>query len=334
METQTLTDFNAQSDRSLSASGVAFHACTDVEEQARAFDGWNLNYTQISKGAFHGASSLVSLGGIRLLVERLDKVILQRGAVPADRFAVAVPLELEGHARMCGERSERDSLHVFSCLPEFEFYSPDRHLLVNVDIDVDRLSAESLRSLAASLRSGMTAPVIRMTADVAEGLRQLLRRMLAASTNPAATPPERVRESVELVERTILFALAEALEAHSETAVASPARGARHWTLINAIQERLRDPSTCPLSIAELCVELGLSRRTIQYAFREVLDLNPVSYLRAVRLNHVRRDLRLGDSVTVAATRWGFLHLGDFSRDYRSMFGELPSVTARRRHSA
>ncbi|WP_404995490.1 helix-turn-helix domain-containing protein [Burkholderia cepacia] len=48
-------------------------------------------------------------------------------------------------------------------------------------------------------------------------------------------------------------------------------------------------------------------------------------YLRAVRLIHVRRELRLGDSVTSAATRWGFRHLSSFARDHRAMFGELPS---------
>jgi AraC family transcriptional regulator, ethanolamine operon transcriptional activator len=34
--------------------------------------------------------------------------------------------------------------------------------------------------------------------------------------------------------------------------------------------------------------------------------------------------------VTQAASQWGFWHLGYFSRDYRKMFGELPSQTFRR----
>lgn len=114
------------SGNALFARTVTFCAFTDVEEQARSFDGWNMNYTQISGGRFHGSSSIVSLGGIKLLVEDLDKVILQQGAVPTERIAVAVPLELEGHARLCGEKSGRDSLHVFSSQPQFEFYSPDR----------------------------------------------------------------------------------------------------------------------------------------------------------------------------------------------------------------
>ena len=77
-------------------------------------------------------------------------------------------------------------------------------------------------------------------------------------------------------------------------------------------------------------MELGVSRRTAQYAFQDTLNLNPIAYLRAVRLNHVRRELRLGDSVTTAATKWGFWHLSSFAQDYRAMFGELPSATAKR----
>ncbi|WP_334046323.1 helix-turn-helix domain-containing protein [Burkholderia cepacia] len=61
------------------------------------------------------------------------------------------------------------------------------------------------------------------------------------------------------------------------------------------------------------------------------MNLNPVAYLRAVRLNHARRELRLGDSVTsAAATKWGFRRLSSFAQDYRAMSGELPSATAKR----
>jgi AraC-like DNA-binding protein len=39
-------------------------------------------------------------------------------------------------------------------------------------------------------------------------------------------------------------------------------------------------------------------------------------------------DSSLGDSRKQdAAARWGFWHLGQFSRDYKGQFGELPSQT-------
>lgn len=303
---------------------VTFCAFTDVDEQARIFTGWNLDYTQISRGAFSGSSSIVSMGGVRVLVERLDKVILQRGSVPLGRIAVAVPLELNGHARLCGEASSRDSLHVFSSSQEFEFISPDQHVLANVEINVDQLANEALRSFALSLCETGMAPVMQMSESTARRFRDVLRRTLSITVNETA------REPVEPLQGAILSVLSEALESEAPDLKRHVAPHASHAALVAATQRRLEHAETCPLSIAELCGQLGVSRRTIQYAFQHVLNLNPVAYLRAVRLNHVRRALRAGDSVTAAATKWGFLHFGGFAHDYRSMFGELPSDSARR----
>jgi AraC family transcriptional regulator, ethanolamine operon transcriptional activator len=83
-----------------------------------------------------------------------------------------------------------------------------------------------------------------------------------------------------------------------------------------------------PLSMLQLCHLLGTSRRQLNYAFRERLDTSPVKYWTALRLARVRRELTQGHTtVAQAASRWGFWHLGQFARDYRLQFGELPSKT-------
>jgi AraC family ethanolamine operon transcriptional activator len=81
----------------------------------------------------------------------------------------------------------------------------------------------------------------------------------------------------------------------------------------------------------ELCSQVGASRRKLTYCFQDVLGTSPMQYLRAVRLNGVRRELRSGEAAAVqdAAARWGFFHMGQFSTDYKKQFGELPSATLR-----
>jgi AraC-like DNA-binding protein len=90
-----------------------------------------------------------------------------------------------------------------------------------------------------------------------------------------------------------------------------------------------------PLRIRELCEATGVSERTLQYAFKQVLGMSPVTYLNRLRLHRVRRTLRAADpeatTVTDVALRWGFWHVGDFSQAYKNCFGELPSDTLRRR---
>ncbi len=73
--------------------------------------------------------------------------------------------------------------------------------------------------------------------------------------------------------------------------------------------------------------------RSLHRAFHEWRGVSPMRYLKEVRLRNVRQALlnpSEGDCVTDLATRWGFLHLGQFSVDYRRAFGEKPSDTFRR----
>jgi AraC family ethanolamine operon transcriptional activator len=93
---------------------------------------------------------------------------------------------------------------------------------------------------------------------------------------------------------------------------------------------RLDDPP----SILEVCRSVGASRRKLNYCFQEVLGASPISYLRAVRLNKVRRVLKQCEDdrsgVYDIAVRYGFWHFSQFSLDYKRHFAELPSETLRR----
>jgi AraC family ethanolamine operon transcriptional activator len=88
------------------------------------------------------------------------------------------------------------------------------------------------------------------------------------------------------------------------------------------------------LYVTDLCEAAGVSERTLQYAFKELMGMSPVAYLTRLRLHRVRQALRVAThastTVTLEALRWGFWHFGDFSRAYKECFGELPSETLRR----
>ena len=85
-------------------------------------------------------------------------------------------------------------------------------------------------------------------------------------------------------------------------------------------------------ALLQVCRHVGASRRKLNDCFRDVLGTSPLTYLRALRLNGVRRELRGGAaSVQQAAARWGFWHLGELAADYRRQFGELPSQTLKQR---
>ena len=88
------------------------------------------------------------------------------------------------------------------------------------------------------------------------------------------------------------------------------------------------------MSVDELCVQAGASRRSLELGFRETLDISPARYLRYVRLNGLHRELRRASSrqatVTEAVSHWGFGELGRAAVEYRELFGESPSNTLKR----
>jgi AraC family ethanolamine operon transcriptional activator len=91
------------------------------------------------------------------------------------------------------------------------------------------------------------------------------------------------------------------------------------------IRENLRRAPT----VREVCERSGFSWRTLDYAFREQIGMTPQGYLRAVRLDELRRLLRSRayERVSEAANDCGFWHMGKLAADYRAQFGELPSET-------
>ncbi|WP_261546217.1 helix-turn-helix domain-containing protein [Burkholderia multivorans] len=108
---------------------------------------------------------------------------------------------------------------------------------------------------------------------------------------------------------------------------------ATYSDIVSRCEKYLRDRPEEPVTVLELCRALRCSRRTLQTSFQRVADVTPVAYLRTIRLNAVRRLLRTTSAqqlgVGEAAASWGFTHLGYFAREYRDLFGELPSQTQR-----
>ena len=115
----------------------------------------------------------------------------------------------------------------------------------------------------------------------------------------------------------------------SAQATATRARLQRHIAVIRAcefVDSHLR----APIALVNLCEAAGVSTRALEYGFRDFYDLGPMAYVRNLRLCRVRHDLldpTQAPSVSSAARRWSFTHMGQFSHDYRALFGEVPSKT-------
>ena len=86
-----------------------------------------------------------------------------------------------------------------------------------------------------------------------------------------------------------------------------------------------------PVTLKDICQAVFASRRSLIYGFEDIFGMGPMSYLKMLRLNGVRRALLVADpqfnKVQDIASDWGFWHRGHFCQDYKEMFGQTPLKT-------
>lgn len=306
--------------------------CEDIHAQAGLLDQWNQSYSQLSSGAFRGGVSMLGLPGMRLFVEKMNQSVYQSGQIAGMRLGFGVAARASGKCSMCGERAQTSDLIVFSGAGGFEFISPRDFIFLGVELDLAELSLD-IAGLAQALESRLHArrKVMRLDPRHAGGLARLFKSMFQPG-GPAGGPmPSQNR--LKAMQRQFLGSFIDDIDATSAPDLRGQP-GGNHWAIIRQIRESVIDKPDCPLTVGELTLQLNLSRRTIQNAVANTLDMTPLTFLRALRMSEVRREIATAASVTETATRWGFWHFGYFARDYRAMFGELPSDTLARARGA
>jgi AraC-like DNA-binding protein len=85
-----------------------------------------------------------------------------------------------------------------------------------------------------------------------------------------------------------------------------------------------------PISVELLATLTGVSSRSIFDGFRKSRGYSPMAFVKQVRLRHARKILLAPEARTTVAKvafTCGFGNLGNFAKDYRDAFGELPSHT-------
>lgn len=129
--------------------------------------------------------------------------------------------------------------------------------------------------------------------------------------------------------RAIAVALLETFP-HEALSAPSDLRVPRSGRLRTAI-EYMYAHAHEPIRTETVAQAADMSLRTLQGEFRREFGFTAVDYLRRIRLDAVRKELRAGEpgevGVAEVARRWGFAHLGRFSASYAHRFGERPSTT-------
>jgi AraC family ethanolamine operon transcriptional activator len=304
----------------------------DIDDFAQTARAWNLNIHQLERGRFKGDLLQFGIDNLQVAYAGFHPDTYQQGEPPQGMRTLCIlsdpSINLVWRRKMIPANAvmafppggDSDVVSIGGKLAVFTL-SFSNKLLADVSQSVGFLDLEKLLN---------GKDVIAVKPQAINELRRFLHRICRELTNdPAKLEIPSLRYELEFeLPRKLLAAL-------SCTREKMPKPLIRMRDLaIKRVEGYLEEFPNHPHTVRDICRVANVSERTLQYAFRERFGITPKSFLQALRLNGVHRDLKNADSaptkITDVAIRWGFWHMSQFAIEYQRFFGELPSETMNR----
>ena len=256
-----------------------------------------------------------------------------KSRLPADSYALALDLGSGAGLHRGEEQSvvvNSESAFIQSPLQAVEVLTPPDFDVLFVKLARNSVVNELQKMLDREVRADLVfSQEFRMYSGAGQRLRELLLRLRGF------LGPEDKSGNGELIRREVageLITLLLQAQPHNYTRLLNRCDMADLRRLRVAEEFICANAHLAP-SLGDVCAAAGASARTLQDSFQQKRGCSPMQFLRKIRMEKVRAGLMQPEadaSVTNEAVRWGFLHFGRFSREYRNHFGELPSKTLQR----
>lgn len=285
---------------------------------------------QLGRGKRLAQMDSLDLGSQQVVRERQEVAVQKLGITPPDFCTVSccTPDPRFRFSELCAGGA--DTLFYMPANSEFDIYVPAGVQTTYVSFSQDEFISGARALDPAPWERTPSQPLSIHTSQQAS-FNRLADQIFAAGETLAACG-ESVDTSVMhgvLLQNILQMAVSPGAN-ESEPASMERARAFHICKAARAFVDDRLAADKVP-TIVDICTTVGVSERTLQYAFRAYVHMSPLAYLRMCRLNRVRKTLLAADpqttTVTTVAMRYGFLHLGRFSLDYKRAFDEPPSAT-------
>jgi len=302
-----------------------------VDQLAQSISGWHQVYDQTSPGQFQGALTELMLGQVQLFIESSSHALVQTCKTWPGATWFGIPVHNRQGVRVDGAGVASDMVALHTGHGDFQLTTPDDFGFLGLVVQT-----EGLRQYAAREHSDLPDDLLAQRvlqvpdAHLAEFRRWLCQLLTNQPQQFEALTPQ----GQQLLLDEALYALVQLLT-HGKHGPRENVSAQHARRTLRRVRDYLQAHTDRCVTVHELCEQLGASPRALQDCFRKYVGLSPKAYLKALKLNEARRELRRADSplasVSDVAVRYGFWHLSQFAADYRWLFGELPSETLRKR---
>ncbi len=298
----------------------------DFDELAAGAGEWDQQFAQLSPGQFKGGLDFAQVGERQIMREYYDKKLRYCGRTPPGTYGFALPFKQAGTSNWVGY--EVDDNTVIVQAPDMEAHLVSAEKWDSMVLSVSEVEVNSIISALSGACDplGRNSGVVSLAAPHADGIRRLGRDFLELTKMGSNTSYMRMDLLADQLTKLLLWELVKASD--PKTLRATQRTNAR---LVNQATEIVMADMTGSIGLSSLCELLKVSLRSLHYAFTQVTGMSAAAWLRSMRLNSVHRRLVHANPaetrVHQVAYEHGFLHVGHFSRQYRQLFGCLPSQT-------
>jgi AraC-like DNA-binding protein len=291
----------------------------DLDELRTVVRDWELDFRIVRKGGFSGQLRQVCSPDILVSYCRYSGSLHQTGATPDGTLTFGVPVSSCDSFWWMGQATGSDYLHQFGDCGELAAVSLSKFAIYTISVRQD-----ALQSLVGGLAEDDRPPRASLfpMSHVAMNKLRCLARIAVFHTDGG----HRARAANRLV-----VCILEAISASPPRK--RPSARSRDRAVATVTDYLAESPRSLP-EMRTLCEIANVSERTLQYAFLERYQVTPNEFVRNWQLNTARRKLRsTTDSIVriadVAAS-CGFYDPSLFARNYRNLFGTLPSKDLKR----
>ena len=304
-------------------------SCSNLNAFFELVQSWNLEFRQLDRGQFKGTLLQYGFKGAQVGITAVNRKFDQRGVAPGKLVSFAMLGPGSPPIIWRGVEIDHHKVMVYGAGDDIDCASEPGFNVMTYSISERRLSQLGrdfgIFQLEASLKRNKIVPIssrsMKFLQDTIVGTNRHV------GPDGAGIDTKSVRCALETtIPRFILSAIAET----QDLKIRSPLTKRRKQALA-VIEQSLGSSPIPPTTVRELCQLTRVSERTLQYLFKQKYGLTPKAYLKLVRLNGVYRALYKAGSqkakIADLANEWGFWHMGQFAKDYKAQFGELPSDT-------
>jgi AraC family transcriptional regulator, ethanolamine operon transcriptional activator len=305
---------------------------TDFDELAAGFPGWGMRLVQLGHGPFQGRVVLAQHGPFQLYEVERNRVVLARGSSPSGSYEFNVIQDRNAGALWRGRALRPGMINIRKPGEPMDHRTAERYRSTGLTVDAEFVQRVATALHGVDAESILRRPFVSSDRERCRSLDRSLRLALGHLAKRNDSVAHRVQPEEFLIE-WLSAALGDALPRRfREPPALGPQRRAE---VVRQAEEYMLAHLDLRLSLLEICEVVGASERTLFYAFRERTGQSPKAYLKALKLNRLRQDLKEADprtdSVHELARRWGLDHSGALAADYERQFGELPGQTLRHR---